>query len=207
MCMDSGTKDMKVKTAQYISKNMELNQEFYFTHPSTKLKINLIYNSHYSGSPIWNLFGPGSLRIQSSYNRSVKVMLDLPLSTHRSLIQPLTGVEHVKLSLIKRFLGFLDKIRCSNKKALNMLLQEAMMDVRSVTGANLRNIMLLVDKKNVKEVKTEDWDKIVYCKQQDVDNWKISMIWEIIDTKTGIEDIPGFDSEELEFILHHICTE
>ena len=163
--------------------------------------------THYSGSPLWNLFGPGSLGLQSSYNRSVKVMLDLPLATHRSLIQPLTGADHVKIAIIKRFLGFLDQIRSSKKKALNMLLQEAVMDVRSVTGSNLRNIMLLVGKKKVEEVMTEDWNNIEYFKQEDADKWKTSLIWEIIDTKAGVADIPGFDFHELELILHNVCTE
>ena len=82
---------MRVKNAAYVEKNIELNQEFFFTHPSTKLTMNRIYNSHYSGSPLWNLFGIGAKRIESSYNRSVKIMLDLPYATHRWLIEPLIG--------------------------------------------------------------------------------------------------------------------
>ena len=102
--IDGCEHDMVTKNAQYVAKNIELNQEFSFAHPNTKLKINQIYNSHYSGSPLWNLFGRGSLSIESSYNRSVKVMFDLPYATHRSLIEPLTASSHVKLILIKRFL-------------------------------------------------------------------------------------------------------
>ena len=71
-------------------------------------------------------------------------MLDLPYATHRSLIQPLTDTAHVKLVLIKRFLGFIQKIRNSQKKALNMLMLEAMKDVRSGTGSNMMNIMFLM---------------------------------------------------------------
>ena len=81
------------------------------------------------------------------------------------------------------------------------------MDVRSVTGSNLRNIMLLVGKKKVEEVRTEDWNDIVYFKQKDADKWKSSLIWEIIDTKAGVADIPCFDFHELELILHNVCTE
>ena len=76
--------DMVIKNAKYVSKNIELNQEFSFAHPSTKLKINKIYNSHYFGSPLWNLFGPGAERIESCYKKSVKVILDLPCNPHIS---------------------------------------------------------------------------------------------------------------------------
>ena len=40
--------------------------------------------------------------------------------------------------------------------------------------------------------------------EQDV--WKISTIREIIETKAGQMEIPGFKSEELETILNHLCT-
>ena len=199
--------DMKVKNAQFISKNIELNQEFSFAHPSSKIKINRIYNSHYSGSPVWNLFGQGAMRIESSYNRSAKVMMDLPYATHRSLIQPLTGGMHVKLILIKRFLGFIEKIRNCSKTSLKMLMFEAMMDVRSVTGANMRNIMLLVGKTKVEDVKPSDVDSLAYFKLEENEMWKVGMIKELIDFKSGDVEISGFDQEEIASILHHLCTE
>ena len=120
-------------------------------------------------------------------------MLDLPYATHRSLIQPLTGATHVKLVLIKRFLGFLEKIRVSSKKALNMLVMEAMKDVRSVTGRNFRNIMLLAGKSRVKDVCFVDHARLKYFKLEDGDKWKVSMIQEIIDLKQCELEVPGFD--------------
>ena len=115
--IDGCEEDIKIMNARYIDKNIELNQEFYFAHPFTKLTVNKIYNSHYSGSPLWNLFGPGSKSIETSYNRSVKIMLDLPFVTHRSL----TGSRHVRMVLMSRDLGFMEKISKSGKKVVNML--------------------------------------------------------------------------------------
>ena len=88
---------------------------------------------------MWNLFGVGANRIESSYNRSVKIMLDLPYATHRCLIEPLTGERHVKKVLISRYLGFMEKISSSNKRAVKMLMETAKKDVRSITGHNFRN--------------------------------------------------------------------
>ena len=70
--------DIDVKRAVAITKNIEMNQEFYFASPFTKFKINEIYNSHYTGSPLWNLFGNQALQFESYYNRAVKIMFDLP---------------------------------------------------------------------------------------------------------------------------------
>ena len=113
---------MRIKNAMYyIKRNLERNQEFCSAYPTTKLKINIIYNSHYSISPLWNLFGHGAQQLESSYNRSVKIMLGLPLETHRYLMEPLTGEVHIKKVLLSRYLDFIEKIMSSEKKGIKML--------------------------------------------------------------------------------------
>ena len=133
-------------------------------------------------------------------------MLDLPYATHRNLIQPRTGEKHVKLILIKRFLGFMDKIAKSGKAALQMLMSETKKDARSVTGSNFRNIMLLLGESHVDEIKFEDSSIITYHKIETDDLWKIEPIKEIIEAKAGNMEIPGFSKEELDDILLYLCT-
>ena len=145
--------------------------------------------------------------MESSYNRSVKVMLDLPVATHRSLIEPLTNTKHIKLVLIKRFLGFMEKIDKSGKVAIKMLRQEAMDDVRSITGSNYRNIMLLLGKSSVHDVKMVDAEKLSYMVMDEKDMWKVHCIKEIIEIKEGLMEVPGFNIEELDTILCHLCTD
>ena len=48
--------------------------------------------------------GPAAVKLESSYNRSIKVILELPHATHRGLIEPLSGRRHVKRIFLKRFL-------------------------------------------------------------------------------------------------------
>ena len=134
-------------------------------------------------------------------------MLDLPYATHRNLIEPLTGEKHVKLILIRRFLGFMEKITNSGKAALQMLMLEAKKDARSDTGSNYRNIMLLVDKTCVDDVHLEDSNLISYCKLEAHDSWKISQIKEIVEAKAGQMEIPGFDNDELDDLLDYLCTQ
>ena len=204
--IDGCESDMKIKNAMYVGKNIELNQEFKFAHPETKLTINKIYNLHLSGSPLWNLFGPGARNIESSYNRSVKVMMDLPYATHRSLIEPLTKERHLKKVLISRFLTFMELITKSKKQRIKMLMETAMKDVRSVTGANLRNIMLLMGKTSVGEIKRVDVENINYFRLDEKESLKVQCIQEIIEAKNNRVEIPGFEGEELQAMLNYLCT-
>ena len=197
---------MRIKNAIYIEKNCELNQEFHFPHPVTRLRVNQIYNSHFSSSPLWNLFGIGARRIETSYNRSVKIMLDLPYGTHRYLIEPLTSTMHVKRVLINRFLGFMDKISKSEKKAIKMLMETSKRDVRSVTGRNYREIMILLGKTSIENISKRDGDSVEYFKIREADSWRVEMIEEIINLKNQVLDIENFSDAELDYMLTYICT-
>ena len=44
--------DMKIKTAKYVSKNIENYQEFSFAAAKTRLKLNNIYNTSWYGSTL-----------------------------------------------------------------------------------------------------------------------------------------------------------
>ena len=204
--IDGCEDDMRVKNAKYIEKNVELNQEFFFAHPVTKLELNQVYNSHYSSSPLWNLFGHGAKKIESSYNRSVKIMLDLPYGTHRYLIEALTGMEHVKRVLNRRFLSFMERVDRSGKKAIKMLMETSKSDARSVTGRNFREIMLLVGKTSVESITKADGNNVEYFPIKQNDKWKVELIREVIEAKNKTLDIDNFQKEELQTILTDLCT-
>ena len=149
--------DMNIKKAQFITKNCELNQEFFFSHPKTRFKISQIYSSHFTGSPLWNLFSNDSEKIESSWNRNIKIAFDLPFSTHRNLMKPITETDHVKEILVKRFLSFISELKKSPKKIMRHIFNQVKLDVRSTTGSNLRNIALLTDKSSVDKLEINDY--------------------------------------------------
>ena len=142
--IDGCQQDMKQKIASYVDRNCSLTQEFYFAHPVTRIKVNNVYNCHFSGSQVWDLFSRGASRFEGTFNRSIKIMADLPFGTHRYLVEPLAG-GHMKIKLIKNYLGFIKRARESPKYVLRQLYQLASRDVRTVTGSNLRNILMLTN--------------------------------------------------------------
>ena len=105
--------DIKQKRAKFIAKNNELNQEFHFAHPKTKIELNRIYNGHFTGSPLWDLFSRETEMLCNSWNKSVRLMLGVPLNTHRYFLEPLSGLKHLKFPLTTRFLNFLSQIKKS----------------------------------------------------------------------------------------------
>ena len=80
---DGMIKDVKTKRAAFISKNCDLQQEFMFAHTSSRFKANKIFKTHFTGSPLWILFSEYDVRLENSWNVSVRRTFDLPFQTHR----------------------------------------------------------------------------------------------------------------------------
>lgn len=62
------SQDIREKRARYIQRNNELMQEFAFADSSTKTSINNIYNSHFTGSVVWDLFGKDVDHVYKTWN-------------------------------------------------------------------------------------------------------------------------------------------
>ena len=199
--------DVKIKRAQSITKKIELNQEFYFCHPETKLEIDQIFNSHYTGSPLWNLTSEDVIKLESSYNTNVKIVFDLPYDTHWCLIEPITGRRHLRIILMKRFMSFVSQIKKSTKQIPKQMLRIIREDVRSTTGSNLRSILHQTQKVHVDHLQTSDVLQLEYHPVQDEDKWKIHIIKEILSVKSNTLEVDEFNDEDLSDILNHLCSE
>ena len=133
-------------------------------------------------------------------------MYDLPCATHRFFIEHLTDNPHMKKVLMRRYLTFIQSIEKSHKKSLHLLLNIARNDVRSVTGSNLRNIMLLCGKNLVTELCPHNISHIQYHEPNEDDFWKLEMLDEIIEVQHGDLCVPGFTAGELEQMKDDICV-
>ena len=200
--------DMKQKKAMYIDKNCSLDQEFHFAHPTVKLQLNTIYNCHFSGSQVWHLFSQGAMSMESTYNKSVKVMAKLPYPTHRYMIEPIVGTKHMKIKILKNYLSFIQQVRKSPKHVLRQLYCLASSDARTVTGQNLRNILLLTNKVHVDQLEPSLVDTFKYHQIEDQDVWRVNLVKEILDLQHGDLVLPdGWSEEELDMMLNYACTQ
>ena len=203
--IDGMRKDILIKRADFIKKNNEIIQEFHFSHPETKIKLNSIYNSHFTGSCLWNLFGREAVMVENSWNVAMRLMLDLPRETHRYLIEPLSNTLHIRKILVQRFLKFLQQIRNSGKKSTKFLLNSIIQDTRSTTGSNLRNILLQTSKSTIFELVPEDAMSVGYHPITNSDKWRVDFISEIIHAKQKQLTILNLSEDDLEEMLAVLC--
>ena len=135
-------------------------------------------------------------------------MADLPYATHRYLIEPVSGTQHMTITLIRNFLSFIDKIKKSPKPVLRHLYSISKADVRTTTGSNLRNILLQTSLSSVDDLKPGVVQQLKYFEIKERDMWRIPIIKEAMDIRAGIIDPPdGWTRDELEEIPDFACTE
>ena len=133
-------------------------------------------------------------------------MMNLPIESHRFLLEPLSGEKPLMVILISRFLSFMDQIDKSEKTAIKMLKREAMKDVRSITGNNFRRIMLLMGEDSFMNVNKYNVNKINYYKVKIEDMWKVKIATEAMDVRDGNGEIATFKKEEIEAMLQFACV-
>ena len=109
--IDGCQKDMMLKRARYIERNCEILQKFNFTPSDSKMKLNIVYSSHFTGSPFWDLTSRAGEMLEASFNRSIKLTFGLPYPTHRSLLPVISKVKPLRITLASRFLTFVEKLR------------------------------------------------------------------------------------------------
>ena len=146
--------------------------------------------------------------MEGTYNRSVKVMANLPYQTHRYMIEPISGTRHMKMKILKNYLSFIQQVKKSTKHVLRQLYSLASNDVRTVTGQNLRNILLMTNKLHVDQLDPCIVSNLEYHKMDKHETWRTNLVREILDLKHGNLVLPdGWSDDELEEILNLACTQ
>ena len=203
--IDGMKHDIMVKRAKFIDRNNDIIQEFNFAHPKTKFKMNQIYNSHFSGSQVWDLFCHEATMLENTWNRSIRIMFDLPLQAHRYFICAISESSHVKSMLISRFISFTQKVESSTKKSVTHLFNVVRSDAQSITGSNLRNIRLLLDKDDDYKLSKSNANEVKYHPVDNENIWKVRFLQELIDVKHG-ELTVDLNHKEIQELIDHIST-
>ena len=117
---ENGTmeKDVEVKRARFIEACHELNNQFEHLPSECQLKLMNIYNSHFTGSCLWNFDTTAAKKIFNSWNVNIKVIFDLPFNTHNYIIDQLSFGKNAKKMIFSRYIKFMDSIAKNRRHSL-----------------------------------------------------------------------------------------
>ena len=199
--------DLLCKRAILFDKVHEIQQQFGYCNPRVIIKLLSIYSTALYGSSLWQLASEEHHKLVRSWNTAVKIVWDLPHSTHTRFLESLSPVPHLDSVLFGRYIGFIDSLLQSKKSLIRLVFSSCSGDLHSLTGQNLAFILLKYQKLTLPAL-TAERTRIKKCRvypSTEEDSWKIKLIEEIALLKKNHLEI-NFTSDDLEDILEYICT-
>ena len=137
---NSMKRDITVKRGKFIGKLNSFFQEFYYATPDTFIKILNIYAVSFYGSGLWDLFSDDCDRLYKAWNVAVRMAWKVPNTTHRYLIECISGSLHPKVMLASRYSTFVNSLMKSPKYSVRVLANLCATDHRAVMGQSLAQI-------------------------------------------------------------------
>ena len=199
--------DILCKRAMLFDRVHQVLQQFGHYEPRMVVKLLSIYSKALYGSPLWKLNSEEHLKLNRSWNIAMKIIWDLPHSTHIRFLEPLSPVPHLESILSGRYIGFVNGLSRSAKPLIKVLFKLCSSDLGSQTGQNISFLLqkyskltlaeLIVDRNTIK--------KNTVAQLSENEKWKLNIIEEVSLVKKGHLEI-DFDEEQLEEILDYICT-
>ena len=101
------------------------------------------------------------------------------------------------------FISFAKECEVSPKKTARHLFKVVQKDVQSITGSNIRNFLLLLEKENFSHVVPNDTLSLEYHKVENENKWKIGMLEELIEIRHGNLSV-DLNQEEIEMMIADI---
>ena len=103
----------------------------------------------------------------------VRYCFDIPRTSHRYLIEPISGTTHLKVKLIKRFNQFYKSLFTCDRPNLRYLANRQKSDYRSVFGRNVRNIC---QESQVEVIPEVDISNVSYVSVPIEEKWRIPLV-------------------------------
>ena len=143
---------------------------------------------------------------EGTFNRNIKLTLNLPYPTHRNILPVILHAKPLRITLAQRYLTFVKKLRSSEKAVLRHTIRLVENDTRTVTGRNLRNILLMTDRPDVQHLRPSDMDAV--CLYGEPELWRVLAITDILEMRAGELQLPdGWRLDDMEVILQAACCD
>ena len=133
--------DTKGKTASFITRSLEIREQFSFAHPKEVLNAVRVYCCDHYGSMLWDLGGNMAKQYFTAWKTCIKLAWGVSRATHTFFLDFLSGgLVSVRRDVLGRYVGFFRSLLASPCSEVNILARIVTHDIRSTTARNLRMV-------------------------------------------------------------------
>ena len=146
------------------------------------------------------------MELEKTFNISVRIMYNVPRDCHKYLIEPITEQPHLKFILIKTFLNFRKQVLDGPKSIVKNMFNICQYNSSTITGSNLRQIVLLCKKPSINHIESTDIDSLEYTPIPENEQWRVSVAKDLLEARHHGDFLPGFTQEEITDMLNFVCS-
>ena len=196
--------DLLQRRGEFISNIYALEQEMGDQNPIVFISLVCIYLNSFYGSNLWDLYNEAANKLYASWNVMVRKTFKLPFATHRYILYELSNKPHIRISLLKRFVKFYDKIKCCKKFEVRHLFNCQKADPRSVFGRNCINLCLEFKVCSVEEINIDCLKMPIGTSENDA--WRVQFLKELLSIRDNFFDTDLSPNEIAEITSYVCCT-
>ena len=207
----SSAQDVLKKRASFISTVYSLNQEFLFASPEVRLQMLRLYNTTFFGSNCWEFSSKQVSSFSKSWNVNLRILFDLPREAHSWVVEALSGGRHFLQMIYSRFVKYLKVLRNNKKPGIRSLYNTVASDAKTLTGANVRKVLLDTGRDPRCMAKHELRDWTVY---QPADTWTVPLLVSLLELRQENwevnfdieEEMDSLEDKEVNFMIEAVCS-
>ena len=200
--------DINSKRGMFVGRINSLLQEFHYASPEILMKFAQSYACNIYGSNTRNLFSPECQRIYTSYNVAVRTILNLPRTTHRYLLEPLSDYPHLFAQLTSRYVRFSRSLLENQAIEVRFLSRVSATSKRSLLSRSLSRIAEMTNfSGDITELSAQTVrQNIVYAQTPEEEKWRMEVIKDMKDVIACGTVNSNLSMEEASDILTFACT-
>ena len=199
--------DTRMKRGSFITSSTDIRTMFNFAMPAQVLNTVNVYSAHFYGSMLWDLYGEMAGQVYRSWNTCVKLVWNLPRSTHNYFVENLLAEQlpSVRCNILAQYFSFLQRLRKSVSVEIRLMSNIAASDIRSVTGRNCHNL--------VQEFNLDPWSsspaamraKYSHYEVPDADSWRLPLLTTLIQQRYELNACDE-DTDIVDGLIESLCS-
>ena len=203
---NSMKRDVAVKRGKFIGKVNSLLQEFHFADPAVLVKLLKVYCTSFYGSSLWDIYSSDVDRLYKSWNVSIRNIFNVPYTTHRYLIEPMSDCPHPKTMLSSRYVKFAQSLVSSSKPSVSYLARLVRNDNRTLMGRTLSKMSRETDVDKASMTSSIVGKSLKYFPVPGDQMWRIDILKELLCVKRQLLSIDGFNFAQNNNMIDFLCT-
>ena len=191
--------DVKMRRAMFISRSVEVRDQFAFAPPSQVLRAVQVFCCDAYGSPLWQLDSKMASSFFKAWSSCVRRVFRLPVDTFTYLVEGHLGKDFRPLrnQVLGRFPSFFRRLKESPSTEVRVMSELAAGWAQSVTATNLKHLQELTGLDPVQESIRQIKDLLPVKEVPDSEQWRLGLLDHLLALRTEVQS----DKESLKRVV------